>query len=65
MAKLSRKLELFNARTKVEQAEVNLQEEQNVGHSSLQSQQFNAWTSIAQAIKQGPSLPKVELMTFN
>ena len=35
------------------------------GQSSPQSQQFDAWTTIAQAIKQGPSLPKVELMKFN
>lgn len=34
-------------------------------HSSLQSQQSDAWVTIAQAIKQGPSLPKVELMKFS
>lgn len=36
-----------------------------VEHSSLQSQQSDAWITIAQAIKQGPSLPKVELMKFS
>lgn len=35
------------------------------GQSSLQSQQFDAWTTITQAIKQGPSLPKVEMMKFS
>jgi len=35
------------------------------GQSSMQSQQSDAWMTIAQAIKQGPSLPKVELMKFS
>ena len=35
------------------------------GQSSLQSQQFDASTTIAQAITQGPSLPKVELIKFS
>ena len=35
------------------------------GQSSVQSQQSDAWMTIAQAIKQGPSLPKVELMKFS
>ena len=33
--------------------------------SLASAQQSEAWTTIAQAIKQGPSLPKVELMKFN
>ena len=33
--------------------------------SLISAQQSEAWTTIAQAIKQGPSLPKVELMQFN
>ena len=35
------------------------------GQSSVQTQQSDAWMRIAQAIKQGPSLPKVELMKFS
>ena len=35
------------------------------GQSSVQTQQSDAWMTIAQAIKQGPSLPKVELMKFS
>ena len=35
------------------------------GQSSVQSQQSDTWMTIAQAIKQGPSLPKVELMKFS
>ena len=35
------------------------------GQISMQSQQSDAWMTIAQAIKQGPSLPKVELMKFS
>jgi len=31
----------------------------------MQSQQSDAWMTIAQAIKQGPSLPNVELMKFS
>ena len=33
--------------------------------SLTSAQRSQAWTTIAQAIKQGPSLPKVELMKFN
>ena len=33
--------------------------------SLISAQQSEAWTTIAQAIKQGPSLPKVEFMQFN
>ena len=33
--------------------------------SLTSAQQSEAWTTIAQAIKQGPSLPKVELMKFD
>ena len=35
------------------------------GQSSLQLQQFDAWTTIAQATKRSLSLPKVELQKFN
>ena len=38
---------------------------QRTEQCAIQSQQSDAWMTIAQAIKQGPSLPKVELMKFS